>query len=202
MNKPQSPRLDPLPADANPELAPFFARSLQNLGFVPNSMLILQRRPEIMKAFSALSASIYGEGSTVDYGFKRLVAHVGSRAAGCLYCMAHTTGGALRFGISEEKFKAVWDFERSDLYTSGEKAALTMTIAAVQTPNAVSDEHFEQMRKYWREEQIVEIVATISVFGFLNRWNDTMGTPLEDEPLETGERFLSDSGWTPGKHAR
>jgi alkylhydroperoxidase family enzyme len=108
----------------------------------------------------------------------------------------------LRFGISEEKFKAVWDFERSDLYTSGEKAALTMTIAAVQTPNAVSDEHFVQMRKYWREEQIVEIVAIISVFGFLNRWNDTMGTPLEDEPLETGERFLSDSGWTPGKHAR
>jgi uncharacterized peroxidase-related enzyme len=202
MNKPQFPRLDPLPADANPELAPFFVRSLQNLGFVPNSMLILQRRPEIMKAFSALSASIYGEGSTVDNGFKRLVAHVGSRAAGCLYCMAHTTGGSLRFGISEEKFKAVWDFERSDLYTSGEKAALTMTIAAVQTPNAVSDEHFEQMRKYWREEQIVEIVATISVFGFLNRWNDTMGTPLEDEPLETGERFLSDSGWTPGKHAR
>jgi len=202
MNKHQSPRLDPLPAGANPELAPFFARSLQSLGFVPNSMLILQRRPEIMKAFSTLSASIYGEGSTVDNGFKRLIAHVGSRATGCLYCMAHTTGGSLRFGISEEKFRAVWNFERSDLYTPGEKAALTMTIAAVQTPNAVTDEHFVQMRKHWSEEQIVEIVATIAVFGFLNRWNDTMGTPLEDEPLETGERFLSDSGWTPGKHAR
>ena len=60
---------------------------------------------------------------------------------------------------------------------------------------------FLNLRKYWSEEQIVEIVAVISVFGFLNRWNDTMATPLEDEPVHVGEKFLASHGWTPGKHA-
>jgi hypothetical protein len=33
-----------------------------------------------------------------------------------------------------------------------------------------------------------------------DRWNDTIGTPLEGEPLEIGEKYLSPGGWTPGKH--
>jgi hypothetical protein len=43
-------------------------------------------------------------------------------------------------------------------------------------------------------------LATIALFGFLNRWNDTVGTPLEDKPLAAGDRFLARGGWTPGKH--
>jgi hypothetical protein len=69
-------------------------------------------------------------------------------------------------------------------------------------PNAVTDEIFVQMHKYWTEEQIVEIVGVIAMFGFLNRWNDTMGTPLEVEPLVAGEKYLAHRGWTPGKHRR
>jgi hypothetical protein len=69
-------------------------------------------------------------------------------------------------------------------------------------PNAVTDEMFTELRKHWTEEQIVEIVGVIATFGFLNRWNDTMGTPLEDEPLAVGEKYLASRGWTPGKHRR
>jgi len=58
------------------------------------------------------------------------------------------------------------------------------------------------MRKYWTEEQIVEIVGVIALFGFLNRWNDTMEAPLEDEPLAAGEKYLAPRGWTPGRHRR
>ena len=61
---------------------------------------------------------------------------------------------------------------------------------------------FALLKKHWTEEQIVEIVGVIAVFGFLNRWNDTMATPLEDEPIEVGEKFLAPRGWSAGKHAR
>jgi len=60
----------------------------------------------------------------------------------------------------------------------------------------------EELRKQWSEEQIVEIVATIAMFGFLNRWNDTMGTPFEDAPMAAGKKFLARGGWTAGKHRR
>ena len=36
--------------------------------------------------------------------------------------------------------------------------------------------------------------------GFLNRWNDSMGTEMEDGAVESGEKFLKQKGWTVGKH--
>jgi uncharacterized peroxidase-related enzyme len=197
-----SARLAPLPADHNPDLKPNFEASIRNLGFIPNSMLIMQRRPEIMKAFAAMSASIWDKSSTVDNGFKRLVAHISSRAAGCQYCMAHTAGGALHLGVDEQKLAAIWEYQTHPLFSEAERAALNLAAAAGSVPNDATDEMFLEMRKHWTEEQIVEIVAVISVFGFLNRWNDTMGTPLEDEPIEVGEKFLAGHGWTVGKHGR
>jgi len=198
----QNARLDPLPVDHNPDLKQHFEASIKNLGFVPNSMLIMQRRPEILKAFAAMSASIWGAGSTVGSPLKRLIAHIASRAAGCQYCMAHTAGGALHVGLEEQKLAAIWEYQTSPLFSDAERAALDLAAAGGSVPNGVTDEMFLNLRKYWNEEQIVEIVAVISAFGFLNRWNDTMATPLEDEPVHVGEKFLASHGWSTGKHAR
>jgi hypothetical protein len=40
----------------------------------------------------------------------------------------------------------------------------------------------------------------ISLFGFLNRWNDGMATTLESPAEEAGSRHLSAFGWDPAKH--
>jgi uncharacterized peroxidase-related enzyme len=195
-----SPRIVPLPPD--PALNEQFEASKKSLGFIPNSLLIMQRKPKMVKAWAQMLAAVWDQDSKVDRGFKRLVAHVTSRAAGCQYCMAHTAGGAMHFGVDEAKLAAIWDYQTSPLYTDAERTALDLAIAAGSVPNGVTDEMFVQMRKHWTEEQIVEIVGVIATFGFLNRWNDTMGTPLEDEPLAAGERYLANRGWTPGKHRR
>jgi len=195
-----SPRIKPLPPEHSPELKEQFESMRRNLGFVPNSILIMQRKPKLAKALAQMTAAIWDPDGEVDRGFKRLVAHVASRAAGCQYCMAHTAGGALHFGIEEKKLAAVWEYRTDPLFDAAERVALDFAIAAASVPNAVSDDMFAELRKYWTEEQIVEIVGVIATFGFLNRWNDTMGTPLEDEPLAIGEKFLARSGWTPGKH--
>jgi uncharacterized peroxidase-related enzyme len=194
-------RIAPLPPEHSPELREQFERMKNNLGFVPNSILIMQRVPKLAKAFAALTASVWDPESKVERGFKRLIAHVSSRAAGCQYCMAHTAGGALHFGIEDEKLAAVWDYQTSPLFSAAERAALDFAVAASCVPNAVTDDMFLEMRKYWSEDQIVEIVGCISVFGFLNRWNDTLATPLEDAPIAVGEKFLAEKGWSVGKHA-
>jgi alkylhydroperoxidase family enzyme len=116
--------------------------------------------------------------------------------------MAHTAGGSLRFGIEEKKLAAVWEYRTSPLYTEAERVTLDFTIAAASQPNDVTDELFEKLRRHWTESQIVEIVATIALFGFLNRWNDTMATPLEAEPIEVGEKYLAPHGWNVGRHQR
>ena len=46
----------------------------------------------------------------------------------------------------------------------------------------------EKLRMYWDEGEIVEILGVIALFGFLNRRNDSMGTELEKEAIETGDK--------------
>ena len=197
-----APRLAPLPAEHSPELKEQFEAMRRNLGFVPNSILIMARQPRLAKAFAQLTGAIWDPSGKVDRGLKRLIAHVASRAAGCQYCMAHTAGGALHFGVEDNKVAAVWDYRMSPLYSAAERAALDLAVAGAAVPNAATDAMFVELRKHWTEEQIVEIVGVIALFGFLNRWNDTLATPLEDEPIAVGEKYLAAHGWTVGKHAR
>jgi alkylhydroperoxidase family enzyme len=116
--------------------------------------------------------------------------------------MAHTAGASLRLGVDEQKLAAVWEYRTSPLYTEAERAALDFAVAAASQPNGVTDAMFADMKRHWTEAQIVEITAVIAMFGFMNRWNDTMATPLEEEPIEAGEKFLAPHGWSVGKHRR
>lgn len=197
-----APRLEPLPPD--PGLADVFARFAPACGgFIPNAMLIMQRRPKILRAFVQMTAAVSDpETSEVDIGFKRLIAHVASRAAGCRYCMSHTAALAQGSGIDDAKLAAIWEYRGSALYTEGERIALDVALAAGDVPNAVTDEMFAKLREHWSDGQVVEIVATIALFGFLNRWNDSFATPIEDEALAVGDKYLAPHGWAPGKHFR
>ena len=114
--------------------------------------------------------------------------------------MAHTAGAALRLGVDGEKLAAVWEYRSSPLYSAAECIALDFAIAAASQPNDVNDELFAKMKQHWSEGQIVEIAAAVALFGFMNRWNDTMATPLEEEPIEIGEKYLAGHGWEVGKH--
>ena len=195
-------RLDPLPPQHSPELKDQFDSFFKSLGFVPNSVLTMQRKPKLVKAFVAMQGAIWDPESKVDRGFKRLVAHVASRAAHDDYSMAHTASGALHFGIDEAKLRDAWSFRDSKLYSDAEKAALEFAVAAGSVPNAVTDALFAKLRAHWSEEQIVEILAAVAMAGFLARWNTTMATPLEAEPLEVGEKYLAPRGWTATAHRR
>ncbi len=172
----------------------------RSLGFVPNSVLIMQRRPKLVMALAQLAAAVWDPQGTVELGFKRLVGHVASRAHGCMYCQAHTAGAALRLGVDAAKLDDVWTYATSPLYTAAERVALDFAFAASSVPNAVDDAMFERMRAHWSDDDIVEITGVISLFGFMNRWNDTMATPLEAEPNEVGSAHLAAHGWTVGKH--
>ena len=197
-----TPRLAPLPEDHSPALADAFATVAGILGFVPNSFRIMQRRPILVETFARLVAAVWVRDAKVDHEFKRLVGIVASRAAGCQYCMAHNASVALALGIDADKLESVWNFESSPLFTPAERVALEVAFAAGSVPNGVTDEMFDRMKAYWSEEQIVEIVGVIALFGFMNRFNDTMATPLEAGPLAAAEKHLAAGGWRIGRHAR
>ena len=192
--------MNPLPADHSPDLAEDFAIFERILGFVPNSLLTMQRVPGMVKGFGELTKAVMDPNGAVDLGFMRLVAHFASRAAGCQYCEAHSLIAAEIHGISPEKLEAVWEYRESPLYSEAERVALDFALAAGSVPNAVDAELMARMKDYWNEEQIVQILGAVSLYGFLNRWNDSMATDLEEAPVAMGEKVLARGGWTGGKH--
>ncbi len=182
---------------ANKELLDLAAMAM---GFEANSLKVMARQPAILQGFMSLSAAILGPNSALDPVLRQMIAHVSSAAAGCAYCQAHTAHGAEHRGADAAKLDALWEFETSELFSPAEKAALDLALAAGSVPNQTTDAQFETLLAHFSEDQIVEIVAVISLFGFLNRWNDTLATTLEDSPLAFAEAHLAPKGWIGDKH--
>ena len=192
--------MQPLRRQDHPELEELWRLYDETMSFVPNSLFTMARRPEILRAFSELITQIWRTG-TVPVGLKPLVAIIASTAAGCRYCQAHETVDAQMRGVDEAKIAEVWDFERSERYSEAERAALRFARDASLVPNAVTPEHFQELRRHWDDDEIVELLAVIGLFGFLNRWNDSMATDLEEIPTAFADRTIGSHGWEPGKHA-
>ena len=196
------PRIPPAQANATPETEKLMEAMIKNMGFPANSFLTMSHWPELAVAFANLTRTVNFTESELPTSTKRLVGHIVSRASGCQYCSAHTGFQATRSGgVEEEKIEAAFEYETSPLFTDAERAALRVAQAAAAVPNSVTDEDFTELKKYYTDRQIVEIVGQISVFGFLNRWNDTMATELEATPIKYAKEHLADSGWAIGKHA-
>jgi len=136
----------------------------------------------------------------VTSALKRLIAYLSSMTTGCRYCEAHAIRAAVRYGSEEDKLQNIWDYKTYSAFTDAERAAFDLAIAASSVPNAVDDQISENMRAHWDEGEIVEIMGVIALFGYLNRWNDSMGTQLEEPAAEDGNNYLAGHGWSRGKH--
>lgn len=164
-----------------------FEAGAEMMGYLPNDGLLMARRDGLVPALVSLTQVAYGEGQVAP-GLKRMVAVMASSAAGCTYCEAHTTHGAVELGVDEAKLAAIWDYEHSDLFEDAEKAALRMAHKASLVPNALEDSDFEALRTHFDDNAIIELTTVIALFGFLNRWNSTLGTRLEPTPEATRRR--------------
>ena len=179
------------------KLAEFFN---ETLGFCPNSVLTMQRRPAISKAFINLNKAVMANEGRVTSALKRMIAWVSSNSTGCRYCQAHAIRAAERYGAEQKQLDNIWEYRTHPAFSEAERAALDFSLAASQVPNAVNAEIKERLNKHWDEGEIVEMLGVISLFGYLNRWNDSMGTTMEEGAIESGNQFLGKHGFEVGKH--
>lgn len=183
-------RLEPLPPDANPELQEYVQRFRKVLGYVPSNVLVMYRTPRFVKGLAQLASAVWDPASEVNSGLKRMIAYMCGNTHGSNLSMIRAAESAHAAGISIEKINALEDYRTSPLFTEVERVTLDFAVAGASQPNAVTDELFDSMKKHWTETQILEIIMVIAINGFLNRWNDTVAPPLEDEPKEFAKKHL------------
>jgi uncharacterized peroxidase-related enzyme len=191
------PPLSPGHDSETKELAEFFN---ETLGFCPNSVLTMQHRPAISKAFINLNKAVMANEGQVTSALKRMIAWVSSNTTGCRYCQAHAIRAAERYGAEQEQLENIWEYKTHPAFSEAERAALDFLLAASQVPNAVNAEIKKRLYAYWNEGEIVEMLGVISLFGYLNRWNDSMATTLEDGAIKSGHKYLEKHGFNVGKH--
>ncbi len=131
---------------------------------------------------------------------KQFVFTAASLASGCRHCQSHGSYHLHQIGVPDEKIQAMWTYQTSTLFSEAERAALDLAFAAGVVPSAVEPENFDELRKHFTDEQIIELLAVIAIGGFLNRWNDTIATVTDQESIDFANKSLRPVGWEPGKH--
>lgn len=191
-------RISPAPPERFEQVVDHMERWKRQKGYPPNSWLTMLRKPKVFRAYRDLHTAVMMDEGELPKGLKFMVAEVVSNAAGCRYCTAHNAENAAHLGsISSEKIKALWQFQSSPLFSAAERAALNLALAAGSAPPAVTDEHFVELKKYYSEDAIVEIVSVLALLGWLNRWCQTLAPALEPDALRFAQEHLVASGWRP-----
>lgn len=196
----KTPLVNPASEEGDKEFQDLIKFFDETLGFCPNSVKTMYHRPRIAYAFIEMNKSVMENKGRVTSALKRMIGYISSNIAGCRYCQAHTIRAAERYGASQNQLENIWEYKTNSAFNDAERAALDFAASSSMVPNNVTDEIANELRKHWNEGEIVEILGVVALFGFLNRWNDSMGTTIETGAVESGNIYLKKAGWNEGKH--
>lgn len=162
--------------------AAIYDRYMRTRGNVPNMFRTVANRPEIFETMIAHFEAILNTG-TLPLKLKELVIVRTSQINNCEYCLGSHTQIAQKLGWSRDQIDNLADFEEHGDFTPAEKAALRLAEQMTCDSNNVSDALFDELRSYYDEGEIVELMAAIGLFNYFNRFNNS----LQIEPTRARE---------------
>jgi uncharacterized peroxidase-related enzyme len=169
-------------SEVAPEIAALYDKAFALRGNVPNMFRVMAHRPEIFSTMQAHFAAVLSTG-TVSTKLKELIIVRTSQVNETPYCLASHTVLAKGLGWTDDQLAHLADWPRRDDFTPAEKAALRLAETVTRDAHAVSDEQFAQLRSFYSEGEIVELLCAIGLFNYFNRFNNA----LQMEPTKSGE---------------
>lgn len=184
MNLPDTARIAPLAADdprsQNPQLEDLVAF----VGYRPNALLTMARKPGVLPAVLGLvQTTLRGEG-LIEPGLRFLLAAEACRGARCAYSAVHVVHAAQHAGVDWAQLDALPLARQSGRFSERECAALAIASAGATLPVADAGLAFDAARPHFSDDELIEIVAIVALFGWFNRWNSLMQSTLESVPAE------------------
>ncbi|MEM7276090.1 MAG: hypothetical protein AAF547_23655, partial [Actinomycetota bacterium] len=181
----------------NDNYKPILKMVRELIGVIPNCNPILEIWPTGFRTFNLLvpnllnlPAALLGQGAPKD--LVGIAMYASSNAAGCPYCTAHHCSFAIRRGADPNAVLG----ER----TPTEAAVADLAEAIAVVPHRVTPELVDAAAAHVSEQDLEWIVLAVSLGGFLNKFMDAMGIPLEEDTITEVQAMLRPTGWNPGKH--
>ena len=191
--------IEPLRREDAPELEDYFTVWDKRMGYLPNALMTMARKPAMVRAMARLSEAVHNDCSLAP-DIRGMVGQMASKVHGCQYSLAHTAAASQEYGVADEKIEKMWEFETSDLFSEAERAALRFAATAASVPNSVDDAIVADLKRHFSDTEIVEIMGIVAYYGWWNRWNSSLATTLEAHPREYAEQHLDATKWQIGKH--
>jgi uncharacterized peroxidase-related enzyme len=166
----------------SPEIGARYDKVFSQRGNVPNMFRVMAHRPEIFATMQDHFAAVLNTG-TVSTKLKELIIVRTSQVNETPYCLASHTILAKGLGWSDDQLAHLADWQTREDFSPAEKAALRLAETVTRNANAVTDEQFAELRSYYDEGEIVELLCAIGLFNYFNRFNNT----LKMEPTRPGE---------------
>jgi len=82
-------------------------------------------------------------------------------------------------GVAEEKIDQLASYATSPLYDEAERAALEYADAMTVTGRDVTDEVFARLRRFYTDDQIVELTAVIAWENSSSKFNRALRVPSQ-----------------------
>lgn len=169
-------------AQVTPEIAARYDKVFAQRGNVPNMFRVMAHRPEIFATMQDHFAAVLNTG-TVSTKLKELIIVRTSQVNETPYCLASHTILARGLGWSDDQLANLEQWQHRDDFTPAEKAALRLAESVTRNANAVTDEQFAELRTFYNEGEIVELLCAIGLFNYFNRFNNA----LRMQPTKSGE---------------
>jgi uncharacterized peroxidase-related enzyme len=169
-------------SEVTPDLATLFDKVFAQRGNVPNMFRVMAHRPEIFSTMQAHFGAVLNTG-TVSTKLKELIIVRTSQVNQTPYCLASHTILAKGLGWSDDQLAHLSEWQKREDFTPGEKAALRLAETVTRDAHDVTDEQFAELRTFYSEGEIVELLCAIGLFNYFNRFNNA----LNMEPTKHGE---------------
>lgn len=187
----ETARVAPLAADDPRSQDPQLEDLVSFVGYRPHALLTMARKPGVLPAVLGLVQTTLRGAGLIEPSLRFLLAAEACRGARCGYSTVHVVHAAKHAGLGWDKLSALPGYAASMHFDARECAALRIASAGATLPVADAGSAFGEARRYFSEDEIIEIVSIVALFGWFNRWNSLMQTTMEPVPAEA----LHHVGW-------
>ncbi|HUX22417.1 MAG TPA: carboxymuconolactone decarboxylase family protein [Spirochaetia bacterium] len=134
----------------------------------PESSSIRAHVPAVFWSFANSWRDVFKNG-IADHAIKELCRVYVSKSVKCEYCGNQRSLKAAQEGVSEEDYKDLLNFEKSDRYDDRQKAALEYA-QAITWHTELGDASWERLNSHFSEPELVEIGYFISLTMGQQSW--------------------------------
>ena len=170
--------IDEVPEDVRP----IYKRFAEEYGPFLNQVKVVAHRPSAVKHLMGLLLDLAYE-ALLPKRYLEIALVVVSKLNECTYCVAHHAPRLIDQGLNAETISSILDPDCPGL-DEVDRLVRDYAIQVTEKPQNIRDEIFDSLRKYFSEEQIVELTMRTALCGFFNRFNDALRIDIEDGVIE------------------